>query len=372
MKIQMITISKPLISEEEKMAVLKVLDSGHIVQGPVTQELEKMFAKECNVKHAVAVTNGTAALHIALHSAGIVPGDEVITTPFTFAATANSILMCGAKPVFCDIEPETFNIDPKQIEKKITKKTKAIIPVDLYGHPHDYSKIYQLAKKHNIIIIEDAAQAVGAMIEDKKAGSFGDAACFSLYATKNIMSGEGGIVTTNNDDIAEKAKRFRNHGQGDRYDYLELGYNYRTNDICAAIGVEQLKKLEMFTTKRIMHARHYDESLKHIKGLILPTTKKGIRHVFHQYTIRVTKDFSFSRDELKDLLKSEGIICGIYYPKPLHLQPSFSIYKYKEGDFPESEKAAKEVLSLPVHPGLSSKDIDVVIHAIDKISKIRK
>jgi len=357
----MIPISKPLLGKEEKEAVLRVLDSGMLVQGAIAEEFEKKFAELCNVKHAVAVNNGTAALHASLYAMDIKEGDEVITTPFTFVATANSILMQKAKPVFADINKDTFNIDPESVKKKITKKTKAILPVDLYGQMYDSQEIKEIAGKHNLLILEDACQAVNAEIDGKKAGSISDITAFSFYATKNMVTGEGGMITTNNENYAERIRSFRNHGQGkERYDYKEMGYNYRMTDIQAAIGLEQLKKLEKFTEKRIKNASFLSKHLKKISWIEVPFVKKNAKHVFHQYTIKVDRD----RDKIIEHMKKNGIMCGVYYPKPLHLYRSFTKLGYKEGDFPVAEKVSKQVISLPVHPALKKEELKKIVEVL--------
>jgi len=317
----------------------------------------------------VAVNSGTAALHTALYACGIKKGDEVITAPFTFVATANSILMQEAKPVFVDISSDTFNIDPAKIEEKISKKTKAILPVDLYGHIYDVEAVNKIAGKYHLRIIEDACQAHGAEYKGRKAGTLGDIGCFSFYATKNITTGEGGMLVTNNRKYAELSKKLRHHGQSSktRYRYLGLGFNYRLTDIAAAIGIEQLKKIDNLNKRRINNARILNEGLKNIEGLILPTVKNNYKHVFHQYTIRVTDNFKISRDKLAKYLKSRGIENAVFYPTPLHLYPHFRKLGYKKGDFPVSEKIGKEVLSLPTHSLVSEKDIKFIIRTIKKI-----
>jgi len=360
----MIPIVKIRLSEAEKQAVMDVLDSGALAQGKKVEELESQFAGLCDTKYAIAVCNGTAALHTALHSAGIKKGDEVITTPFTFIATANSIRMCDAVPVFVDVDPRTFNIDPEKIEAAITKKTKAIMPVHLYGQCCDMDKIMKIAKKHNLKVIEDAAQAVGASFNGKMAGSFGDAATFSLYATKNIMCGEGGIVATNNKEVMEKARLFRHHGQGMQYDYVSMGYNYRLTDIHAAIAVEQMKHLKDLTEKRQKNARAIMEGIKGTKGIEAPFIDSRATHVFHQLTIKVTEDCSLTRDELKAFLKEKGIGSAIYYPLPIHLS---SVYGYKNGTFPIAEKLSAQVLSLPCHPLLEEQDIQKIIEVFREL-----
>ena len=365
----MIHIAKPVIGEEEKNAVLEVLSSGMLAQGSKVKELEQKFAEYCGTKYAIAFNNGTSALHACNNAIGIKPGDEVITVPFTFVATANSIIMQGAKPVFVDIKKNTFNMDPEKIEEKITEKTRAILVVDLYGQIHDYEAIKAIANKHNLKIIEDACQAVGAELNGRKAGNFGDVAAFSLYATKNMTSGEGGIVVTNDEEIDELCRRFRHHGQSEktRYQYFELGFNYRMMDLQAAIALEQLKKIESFNTKRIKHAKSLIEALSGTEGLTLPFIKPYTKHVFHQFTMIVEDNFKYTRDELMEKLKQKGIGCAVFYPKPLHLHPHFSRMGYKEGDFPVSEKLAKKVISLPVHPSLNQDDMNKIIKAFEEI-----
>jgi len=365
----MMPIAKPYIGKEEIKAVSEVLKSGIIAQGPKVRELEEKFAKLCGTKYAVAVNSGTAALHTALHVAGIEQGDEVITTPFTFIATANTILMQQAKPVFVDIDEDTFNIDANKIKEKITKKTKAIVTVDLYGLLCDYNEIGKIAKTNNLMIVEDACQAVNAESNGKKAGNFGDIAAFSFYGTKNITSGEGGMITTNNQEYAEKAKLFRQHGRSKMtsYEYSGLGYNYRATDISAAILLEQLKKIEIITKKRIENAAYLSENLGKIKGIKVPDAKSDGSHVFHQYTIRVLENFKLSRDELNEHLNKKGIGTGIYYPKPLHLLPHLKKFGCNDGDFPIAEKLSNEVISLPVHPHLAKEQLDYIIKVFNEI-----
>ncbi len=364
----MIPIAKPYIGEEEINAVVNVLKSGTIAQGPKVRELEEKFAKFCGAKYAIAVNNGTAALHSALYVAGVKENDEVITTPFTFIATANSILMQRARPVFADIDKETFNIDPEKIKEKITKKTKAIMSVNLYGQACDYDAIKDIAKSKNLRIIEDAAQSVGAEYKGIKSGNLGDIAGFSFYATKNIACGEGGIITTNNENYAENAKLFRQHGRSkmSSYEYVNLGYNYRSTDISAAIMLEQLKKLEFINKKRIENASYLSKGLQKIKGIQVPIVKSGRKHVYHQYTIRIN-GFKISRDNLAEHLTEKGIGNGVYYPKPLHLLDHYKVFGYKKGDFPVAEKACNEVLSLPVHPHLTKEQMDLIINTIAEL-----
>lgn len=365
----MIPIAKPYIGEEEIKAVEKVLRTGVIAQGSRVLNAEEKFAELCKTRYAVAMNSGTAALHSALKVTGIKEGDEVITTPFTFIATANTILMQGGKPVFCDIKEDTFNIDPEKIKEKITSNTKAILTVDLYGQLCDYEKISKIAKENNLKIIEDSCQAVGAEFKERMAGSFGDVAAFSFYATKNITCAEGGMMTTDNEEYAEDAKLFRQHGRSKMtsYEYTDVGYNYRLTDIAAAILLVQIKKEKEITEKRIKNAKILTEGLKGVKGIITPVTKEGNKHVFHQYTIRVTKDCKLSRDKLIEYLKEKGVGSAVYYPKPLHLCEHFREMGYKEGDFPVAERLCNEVLSLPVHPNLTKEQLDLIVKVFQEI-----
>ncbi len=365
----MIPIAKPFLGNEEIKAVEEVLKSGIIAQGPKVLEFEEKFSKFCGKKYAITVNSGTAALHTALHAIGAGEGDEIITTPLTFVATANSILMRGAKPVFADIKPDSFNIDPKCIRDKITDKTKAIITVDFYGQLCDYEEINKIAEENNLLVIEDACQAVNSDYNGKKAGSFGEIGCFSFYATKNITCGEGGVLVTDNKSFSEKARYFRQNGRSEMtsFEYAGLGYNYRMTDISAAMLLEQLKKIEHITQKRIENAEYLTEELKKIKGIQVPIVKDGHRHAFYLYTIRVKEEFKLSRDELADYLKKKGISSGIYYPKPLHLCGHFRKFGYKEGDFPVAELLSKQILSLPCHPSLKVDELNTIIDAFKSI-----
>jgi len=360
----MIPIAKPLIGKEEEKAVAQVIRSGMLVQGEKVKEFEEKFAKYCGTKFAVATDNGTSALIAALTSVGVGEGDEVITTPFTFIATANSIVFTGAKPVFVDIDPVTFNIDPEKIEAAITKKTKAIMPVHLYGLMADMPAINKIAKKHNLVVIEDSAQAHGADIGGKKAGSWGLSGCFSFYPSKNMTTGEGGMITTNNKLFAENCRLIRNQGMGNQYQYKMVGYNFRMTNIAAAIGIEQLRKLENFTKVRIENAKYLNKKFERTKGVITPKVPKKYRHVYHQYTIRLDQNYPISRDQLLTKLKKKGIDARIYYPKLLS-DESF-LKKYVKRDLNIARSLHKQILSLPIHPSLSEKDLNKIAEVINE------
>jgi len=364
-----IVVSKPYLDNKERKVVNDVLKSGMLAQGPKVAELEKKFAEKVGTKYCVALNSGTAALHTGLYGLGVEKDDEVITTPFTFVATANPAIMLGAKPVFVDVDEKTFNIDPKKIEEKITSKTKAIIPVHLYGRCCDMDAINKIAKDHNLVVLEDACQSHNAKYKGKYAGNLGTAGAFSLYATKNMMSGEGGLLTTDSEEVYERAKRFRQHGmrQTGDYAYIDIGYNYRLTDVLASIALVQLDRLDKFTEKRQKNAKYLLKNLKGIKGLILPNVDKDYEQCWHQFTIKITSDFPITRDEFVAKLKELEIFSGIYYPKPLHLHPHFQKFGYKEGDFPVAEKLAKEVVSLPVHPLLKREDLNKMLIVIKSL-----
>lgn len=356
----MINIARPMIGEEEKAAVMQVLESGQLAQGSVVAEFEESFAQYCGVKHAIATSNGTTALHVALLAHGIGEGDEVITTPFTFIASANSILYTGARPVFVDIDPVSYNIAMDRIEAAITPRTKAIMPIHLYGNPAEMARIVEICEKYKLALVEDAAQAHGAEEGGERAGSWGTG-CFSFYPTKNITTGEGGIVTTDDDGVADRAKLIRSHGMRVRYYHEMLGFNFRMTNIHAAIGNAQLPKLERFNEKRIANAAYLSEHLPPDK-VVVPTVRRGTRHVFHQYTVRVLS--STGRDDARKRLAEMGVGTEVYYPLPVHQQQLYREMGYGDEKFPEAERAAREVLSLPVHPGLSGEDLEKIVEAV--------
>lgn len=355
----MISISRPQFDEQELTLLREVLESGIIAQGPKVAALEGLFAQLCGTTYALAVANGTAALHIALLAHGIGPGDEVITTPFTFIASANSILFTGARPRFVDIRSDTFNIDVEKIEAAITPRTKAIMPVHLYGLMADMEPILKLARQYNLAVIEDAAQAHGATYHGQRAGSLGTG-CFSLYATKNMTTGEGGMITTNNPEIAEKVKLLRAHGSKVRYYHDILGYNFRLTDLHAAVGIAQYHKLTQFNQRR----RHNAEFLnQHLSRVVTPTEPEGCQHVWHQYTVRLVDG---DRDVAIKKLAEAGVGTGIFYPVPVYRQKVYVDLGYTDY-LPVTEEVTRQVFSLPIHPALSSADLETIVAAVESL-----
>jgi len=351
-----------LLKKEISAAVAQVIDSGRFILGDNVSSLEQEMAAYCGVKYAVGVASGTDALHLALRACGIKSGDEVITSPFTFVATAEAIAYCGAIPVFADIEPNTFNLAPSSVEKAITKKTKAILPVHLYGQPCEMDKIMALAQKHNLAVIEDCAQSIGAEYKGVKVGAFGQAGCFSFFPTKNLgCFGDGGMVVTNDEGVAEELKVLRGHGSRKTYHYDLIGYNSRLDEIQASVLRVKLGRIEEFTRLRRRNAGLYQNRLKDLSQITLPLEFLGSRHVFNQFTIRVV-----IRDDLFAFLKMKGVGSMVYYPLSLHLQKAFASLGYKFGDFPESEAAQNEVLSLPIYPELTKPEIEEVCSAIQE------
>jgi dTDP-4-amino-4,6-dideoxygalactose transaminase len=369
MKVPMLDLSEQYQQlKSEILAVLdEVMSSSRFILGDQVKKLESDIASYSNVKHGIGCGNGSDAIHIALQAAGVGPGDEVITTAFTFFATGGSIVRTGAKPVFVDIDPVTFNIDPKKIEAAITEKTKAIVPVHLYGQMADMDAIVEIAQKHQLAIIEDAAQAIGAKYKGKSVGELGTAATYSFFPTKNLGAyGDGGMIVTNDDELAEKCRVIRVHGSKPKYYHHILGYNSRLDEMQAAILNVKFPHLNKWSELRRKHADTYTRLLKEKVGdiIVTPVESKDCYHVFHQYTIRAPK-----RDELQAFLKENGIATMIYYPLPLHLQPVFKDLGYKEGDLPEAEKAAKEALSLPMFPELKEEQQEYVVSKIAEFYK---
>ena len=363
-----IPIAKPLIGDEEINAVVDVLKSGMLAHGKEVEAFEREFADYLGARHGIAVANGTAALDVALKALGIRDGDEVITTPFTFIATASSILFQRARPVFADIDPKTFNLDPNDVLERITDKTKAILVVHLYGQPAEMKAFREIAEDHGLYLIEDCAQAHGAEYEGKRVGTFGDIAAFSFYPTKNMTTGEGGMVVTNDDELAERARLIRSHGQKERYYHVTLGYNLRMTNIAGALGRVQLRKLKEWNETRRRNAEKLTEGISKIAGLTPPYVAPNVRHVYHQYTIRVGEKFPIGRDELAQKLRERGIGTGIYYPLPLHHQPLFQELGYERDCCPNAIEASKRVLSLPVHPAVREEDVGYIVETLKEIA----
>jgi perosamine synthetase len=359
----LIPINLPEIGEEEIEAVVKVMRRGPLTNalgaGPAVTKFEENYAKFAGVKHAVAVNSGTAALHSAIVAVGVKPGDEVILPSFTFVATAEAVVMAGGKPVFTDIDPETYNISPVEIEKNVTKQTKAVVPVDLYGFSADAEPIRKIALEHGLAVVEDAAQAHGATYQGKPAGSFSDAVCWSLYASKNITTGEGGVVTTDNDEAAETLRLIRTHGEKAKYASLMLGYNYRMSEIQAAIGLVQLEKLPVFLAKRRKNAQRLTEILAETERLLLPKETKDRLHSWYLYTVRLKDGAKAERDKILEELKKKGIGAAAYYVHPVHTMPYYQ-ETFGERKLPETEKAAAQVFSLPIHPGVMDAQVDYI------------
>jgi len=352
-----IPIARPSIGPEEREAVLAVLDSGQLAQGVQVAEFEKRFAEYLGRRHAVAVSNGTAALHLALLAHGVGRGVEVIIPAVTFFACAATPILCGGRPTFADIDPSFYTMDPSSAAKAVTKKSRVLMPVHLFGQTAEMDPLRELAEERDLVVLEDACQAHGAEYHGRKAGNLGDTACFSFYPTKNMTTGEGGMITTADGDLAEWARLRREHGMKVRYHHEVLGYNFRMTDIHAAIGLAQLDKLPAFNARRIAIAARYTESLR---GVVTPWQRPGATHVFHQYTLRVLK-----RDAFVDRLRERGVGTGVYYPIPVHRQKPFIELGYGDQSFPVSEQLSEEVVSIPVHPGLSDEDVDAVIDAVN-------
>lgn len=367
-KIPMVDLNRQYksIKKEVDCAISDVIKESGYINSRFVKKLEQEIAKYCETKYAIGVNSGTDALYLSLWALGIKQGDEVITTPFTFIATAECISLLNARPVFVDVDYETYNIDVDLIEKKITKKTKAIIPVHLFGLPCEMDKIKKIAKKHNLLIIEDAAQAIGAEYMGKRIGSFGNTGCFSFFPSKNLGAyGDGGIITTNNKKLAERLKMLRNHGSKAKYFNEEIGVSSRLDGIQASILLAKLKYLDKWNKKRREIARVYNSLLKNINWIELPKENKDSKHMYNQYTIRVKNG---KRDKLKRYLERKNISSMIYYPLPLHLTKAMKYLGYKKGSFPVSEKLSKQVLSLPLSPDLKKKEAEYIVNLINKFT----
>lgn len=348
------------IKSEISAAINAVVESQHFILGPQVQALEEEVAKYCGTRFAVGVASGTDALLLALHAAGVGPGDEVLLPAFSFIATADCVSLLGGVPVFVDIDPSTFAIDAAQLETKITPRTRAIIPVHLYGHPADMDPINSVAQRHNLTVIEDNAQAIGAKYKDRKTEGLGDYGCISFFPSKNLGGyGDGGMIVTNSEASSTHLRVLRNHGSAKKYYATEQGWNSRLDEIQAAVLRVKLRHLDNWVVARRKNANLYTQLLKAAPGVVTPVEAPWAEHVYHQYTIRV-----IDRDRVQSALTEQNIGSTVYYPTPMHLQPVFANLNYIEGDLPQAEKAAKEVLSLPIYAELSSQQIHRVIAAI--------
>ena len=349
------------IKDEVGRAIGDVCESQAFALGPAVAQFEEDVAAYCGVKHAIGVSSGTDALLVSLMALGVKPGDEVITTPFTFFATAGSVVRLGAKPIFVDVDPDSYNIDPAGIQQRITENTRAIIPVHLFGQMAQMKPIMDVARRHHLVVIEDAAQAVGASQDGVKAGNFGDCGCFSFYPTKNLGAfGDGGLVTTNTDELAQQIRALRDHGQNPRYFYHVVGGNFRLDGIQGAVLDVKLKSLDRWNEKRRQHAALYDNFFAG-SPVKMPRIDSNNVCIYHQYTITVPE-----RDKLQQYLAENGIGSAIFYPKPLHLQDCFSELGYRQGDMPVAERLCEEVLSLPVYPELTPEQIEFTAKTVLK------
>ncbi|HWQ20286.1 MAG TPA: DegT/DnrJ/EryC1/StrS family aminotransferase [Methanotrichaceae archaeon] len=358
-----IPIARPVIGDEEVKAVGDVLRSGMLTQGEVVKKFEDAFSEYIGVKNSVAVSNGTIALDLALKGLGLKPGDEVISPAFTFIATSNSILYQGLRPVFVDVDPKTFNIDPLDLAEKITPETRAVIGVHLYGQPFDLKAVQQICQDHNLTMIEDCAQAHGAEYDGKRVGSFG-IGCFSFYPTKNMTTGEGGMITTDDDVLAERLRLLRNHGDTGKYNHIAVGYNYRMTNIQGAIGLPQIKNLDGFNARRIENAAYLSSNISK-KGITTPYRVENVTHVYNQYVVRVEDSLGASRERLMSYLQDKGVGSAVHYPKPIYKQPIYREMGFDKDSCPMAEEVSARVMSLPVHPSLSTDDLRYISDAVN-------
>ena len=371
-----ISLSRPDITEKEIRYVVDVLKTPNLSLGPKIGEFERKFADYIGVRHAISVNSGTSALHLCINALGIKDGDEVITTPFSFVASANCILFEKAVPVFVDIDPVTFNIDVSKIKDKITKKTKAILPVHVFGYPCSIDKIMIIARKFNLKVIEDACEALGAQFNGRKVGSFGDCGVFGFYPNKQITTGEGGMIVTDNDEIAHLCKSLRNQGRKHNSLWLEherLGFNYRLSDINCALGIAQLERIKEILNKREAVASYYKQKLSSIKQIKLPTfTHDKIKRSWFVYVIQLSKNFSYlQRNRIIEKLREEGIECGIYFPA-IHLQGFYQKkFGYKKGDFPVTESVSERTIALPFYNNLKLNELTYIANKLKSLLKER-
>jgi perosamine synthetase len=361
-----IPISAVLLGDDEETLVLRVLRSGRLTQGPMVEQLESEFARAHGVPHAIAVNNGTTALVAAMQAIGIQPGDEVITSPFSFVATLNAILEAGGTARFADVD-ENFCLDPAAVEALVTTRTRAILPVHLYGLPADMAGLAAVAQRHGLAIIEDAAQAHGARIGQRRVGSFG-IGCFSFYATKNVTAGEGGMVTTGDARLADRLRLLRNQGMRARYQYELIGHNYRMSELSAAVAIPQVRRLDEITAARQRNARALSAGLAGVPGLVVPSAPEPRSHVYHQYTIRVTPRAGRTRDELAAELARLGITTGVFYPRLVHDYDCYRGNPHLSVDpTPRAAAYTAQVLSLPVHPALTGADLERIVLGVQKV-----
>ena len=385
----MIPIANPEITAEDKEAVLQVLESGMLASGPEVKKFEEEFASFIGADYGVATTSGTTALDTAVQASGLQEGDRVITTPFTFIASSNSLLFNSVEPVFVDIDLETFNLDPVKVRAELEKdaEIRGILPVHLFGQTADMTELQSLAEEYNLIVIEDAAQAHGAAHNGRRAGSFGQVGVFSFYPTKNMTTGEGGMLVTSDPEIASRARKIINHGRTGNYRHEVLGHNFRPTDLAAALGRQQLQRLEDYNKKRRQHARFLTKNLQEMDWLEVPEEREGNYHVYHQYTVKLRPfsqgDFEAAkkagekkneidyfaevrkfRDRLAIHLKAKGVGCGIYYPLSVHKQPLYRQQGYDSYSCPGAEVASAQVLSLPVHPSLKDSELEQIVAAV--------
>jgi dTDP-4-amino-4,6-dideoxygalactose transaminase len=359
-----IRVSAPCVTEAEIEAVVAVLRSGRLAAGPVVERLEAALAVLTGADHAVAVSSGTAALHSAMAALRIGPGDEVVATPFSFVGSVNPVLMQGGSLRFVDVDLVDFGPDVAALESALNDRTAAVVVVDLYGQPVDAARIAAATAPRGIPVIEDSCQAIGATYRDQRAGNLFDIGCFSFYATKNVMSGEGGALITNDESLATAARRFRQHGMSGAYDYTGLGYNYRMTDVLAALAVGQLERVDDIITERAGHAAVLTEGLSGIPGLVLPTSFPDRMSAWHQYVVRITAESGTDRDTVATRLAQRGVHAAVYYPRTLTAYPHIAAATLGATSFPNAERAAREVLALPVHPQLSRAQLDRVIDAV--------
>jgi len=364
----MIPIARPLLGEEELAAVKEVLESGRLAQGPKVEAFERAFAAYVGRKHGIAVTNGTAALHIALMAHGLKAAHDVIVPPLTFFASASTVLLTGARPVFADVDRATYNLDPAKLKDLITRRTAAIMPVHLYGQTAEMDPIREIAEAHDLAVIEDACQAHGAQYHGKKAGNLGDTACFSFYPTKNMTTGEGGMILTDDEEIARKARLLRDHGQTAKYEHAILGYNCRMTELAAAIGLVQLKKLDGWVARRRANAHALTKGLDGIEGLVPPAEGNWMVHAFYQYVVRADPKFPMARDEIVQTLVEDGIGCRPSYPSALYKQKALRDLKVR-GRCPVAESVVPRLFEIPVHPGLGPGDVERIVEAVDRLAK---